>query len=278
MKQWPDVDIPFHKYQAAGNDYIVVDPQQLDGRLEEAHIRLLCNRHYGIGADGVLAGPLACGKCFSLHIYNADGSEAEKSGNGLRIFARFLWDRGYATRYQAVILETPAGRSMVRPVARGSGLEVMMGEVRFTAAEQPGVIEAGGQRFYFYELETGNPHCVIPVAETSAALASKYGPLLETHTRFPRHTNVQFMQMLDNSNLELEIWERGSGYTWSSGSSATAAAAVARKYYNASSSITVHMPGGYLDISLSADNQARLAGPVVHIGTGIMVREALTKS
>ena len=272
----------FSKYHALGNDYLVLNPRDYPNWTEPdpAQIRAICHRNYGLGSDGILWGPLDSPRGdFGLRIFNPDGSEAEKSGNGLRIFSRYLWDHKLATHSEFTI-DTSGG--LVRSTLNESDLSVTveMGRVSFRSMEIP---MSGADRevinepftildreFLLCAATIGNPHCVIPLPEISSAIAYKYGPLLETHAAFPQKTNVQFMQILDRQNIRIEIWERGAGYTLASGSSSSAAAAVAWKLGLVDDQLSVHMPGGTLTIKINSDYLISMSGPVNHVAEGHM--------
>jgi diaminopimelate epimerase len=273
----------FTKYHALGNDYIVIDPKNLPSPLTAAQVKTICHRNFVIGSDGILLGPLPSRKAeFALRIFNPDGSEAEKSGNGLRIFSRYLWDRKRVHGNEFTI-ETLGGLVKATVMERGKMVRVEMGRVSFWSGEIPVTgprrevinepIHLRGQRFNFCAATIGNPHCVLPLPKISAELAKKYGPLLETHLRFPNRINVQFMKVLDRRNIQIEIWERGAGYTLASGSSSSAAAAVAHKLGLCDSKISVHMPGGKIQIEIAGDYSIQMTGAVTKISEGIMVRE-----
>jgi diaminopimelate epimerase len=273
----------FLKYHALGNDYLVMAPEEMAGNLTPEKIRLICHRNYGIGSDGILLGPLESGRCdFGLRIFNPDGSEAEKSGNGLRIFARALWDLQRVSNLPFTV-ETAGGKVTCTVAPEGSAVTVEMGEVRFHSTDIPVAgptrevlneeITVSGRRFTFCAATVGNPHCVILSPDPTPEQARQYGPLIETDARFPNRTNVQFMQVIDPGNIRIEIWERGAGYTLASGSSSTAAAAVARKLGLCGGRISVHMPGGRLDLTISDDFQAVMTGPVTKICEGVIAGE-----
>ncbi|MHC4401420.1 MAG: diaminopimelate epimerase [Planctomycetota bacterium] len=243
----------YTKYHALGNDYIVIRPAELDRELGQDVIRLICHRNYGIGSDGILLGPVDSKTCdFGLRIFNPDGSEAEKSGNGLRIFARSVWDDHLAGN-RSFSVETVGGPVACKIGSDGKGVTVKMGRVSFDSTRIPvegpprealnEEINIEGQAFKFCAATVGNPHCVVLTKYPTSEDARRYGPLIETDSRFPNRTNVQFMEVLDRENIRIEIWERGAGYTLASGSSATAAAAVAHRLGHCGSSIQVHMPG-----------------------------------
>jgi diaminopimelate epimerase len=270
----------FHKYQAVGNDYIVLDPADFPSWQApgEAQIRAICHRNFGVGSDGILWGPLPTQRAdFGLRIFNPDGSEAEKSGNGLRIFSRYLWDQG-RVKGAPFTVDTPGG--IVASTVREDGglVTVEMGSVSFSSARIPvrgparevirEAIEVQGRAFQFTAATIGNPHCVLLVDDLSPELARRYGPDIEVNPIFPNKTNVQFMRVLDRSNIQIEIWERGAGYTLASGSSSSAAAAVANRLGLVDRSVTVHMPGGLIAIEIGDGFSVRMTGTVGRIADG----------
>jgi diaminopimelate epimerase len=268
----------FFKYHALGNDYLVIDPKDFPGPLSPEKIRVICHRNFGVGSDGILWGPLPSKKAgFGLRIFNPDGSEAEKSGNGLRIFSRYLWDHQLVQK-EAFSIETPGGVVQSVVMEEGKTVQVEMGRVSFWSDEIPVAgprrevlgesLEAGGRKFLYCAATIGNPHCVLPLAEVDAGLAKQYGPHLETHPNFPKRINVQFLKVLDRKNIQIEIWERGAGYTLASGSSSSAAAAVAHKLGLCDASITVHMPGGEIAIEIGKDFSILMTGPVTKVCDG----------
>jgi diaminopimelate epimerase len=278
----------FTKYQALGNDYLVIEPQELPGLPGVSQIRRICDRHYGAGSDGILLGPLPSEMAdFGLRIFNPDGSEAEKSGNGLRIFARHLWESGRVEAApHSFSVQTRGGTvrcQVTVPPKRNNGsmqVKVEMGRVSFDSQDilvsgPPRqvineTLQIGGEKLVFCAATLGNPHCVVLRERVSAAEAIRLGPLIEHHAAFPRRTNVQFMQTIDQGNIRIEIWERGAGYTLASGSSSCAAAAVAHRLGLCGTEISVLAPGGRLAVSLSPDWQATLTGPVRKVYTGEM--------
>jgi diaminopimelate epimerase len=273
----------FVKYHGLGNDYIVLDPGDFGNELALAQIRLICHRNYGVGSDGILFGPFETSQCdFALRIYNPDGSEAEKSGNGLRIFSRYLWDKGLVKEEPFTIL-TAGGQVGSQVHAGGRSVTVDMGRVSFDSSQIPvegptrEVINEkmliDGEELVFCAATVGNPHCVILREEASEEEARKWGPLIENDPRFPNRTNVQFMKILDRANIQIEIWERGAGYTLASGSSSSAAAAVARKLGFCDARIAVHMPGGEIDITIEGDYAISMTGPVTRVAEGTLASE-----
>ena len=268
----------FFKYHALGNDYIVLNPADVGGELTSSQIRSICHRNYGIGSDGILFGPFISPQGdFFLRIFNPDGSEAEKSGNGLRIFSRYLWDQGLV-KEEPFIIMTTGGKVTAQVHKGGRNVTVDMGTVSFDSRLIPvegpprevlnEVIVVNAQELHFCAATIGNPHCVILRDEISVEEAQKWGPLIEKDPRFPNRTNVQFMKILDRNNIKIEIWERGAGYTLASGSSSSAAAAVAYKLGLCDSQIAVNMPGGKIEITVSNDFSISMIGPVTKVADG----------
>jgi diaminopimelate epimerase len=273
----------YSKYHGLGNDYIVIHPSELRTELDTEKIRLICHRNFGVGSDGILLGPLDSGSCdFGLRIFNPDGSEAEKSGNGLRIFARYLWD-GNLAKNRAFTVETPGGNVACEIDEAGRGVRVEMGKVSFDSTVIPveGAprevlnerMEIAGLPLVYCAATVGNPHCVILADQPTPEETCRLGPLIETEPRFPNRTNVQFMSVIDRRNIRIEIWERGAGYTLASGSSSTAAAGVAHRLDLCDADITVHMPGGTLEIQFAADFSATMTGPVTKVCDGVISEE-----
>jgi diaminopimelate epimerase len=276
----------FWKYHGLGNDYLVIDPARVGRDLSREEIELICHRNYGPGSDGILWGPLpATDGDFALRIFNPDGSEAEKSGNGLRIFSAFLFDQRLVGT-DPFTIQTLGGKVRSRVHPGGQQIDVEMGTVTFDSTKIPVAgpprqvvnesITVGGETLVFCAASIGNPHCVVPVKEASADFARRIGPLLEVEPRFPNRTNVQFLQILGRNDIRIEIWERGAGYTLASGSSSSAAAAVARRLGHCDRQITVHMPGGTLGITVEDDFSVQMTGPVTRVAQGTIHPDAFS--
>ncbi len=274
----------FHKYHGLGNDYIVIDPEECDREMDIPTIKTLCHRNFGVGSDGILFGPKRVENAFQLKIYNPDGSEAEKSGNGLRIFSRYLWDSG-KVRTDPFVIRTVGGDVTAQVFDNGAVVRVAMGKVSFHADAIPVLGETGdvlnrtmtvrGKKLTYSAATVGNPHCVVTGEPVTPESARELGPLIEVEKRFPNRTNVQFLEVLDRNNIRIEIWERGAGYTLASGSSSSAAAAVARKLGLCDKEITVHMPGGKLQLSFEDDFSVTMTGPVAAVCDGVVREECL---
>jgi diaminopimelate epimerase len=280
----------FFKYHALGNDYLVLDPQHANALPNAEDTVRICHRNFGLGSDGILYGPIATDKAdFGLRIMNPDGSEAEKSGNGLRIFARYLYDIG-KVKNDAFTVDTLGGVVTCKISDGAASITVDMGKVTFAMDHIPldGPEQAdqeigqqltiNGTDYTVYLADIGNPHCVVPLPEISAALACQDGAAIEVDSTFPNRTNVQFLKVIDRHNIQIEIWERGAGYTLASGSSSSAAAAVAHRIGLCDSTITVHMPGGQIAIEIGADYAVRMTGPATRVADMIFDPEALSFS
>jgi len=303
---------PFYKYHALGNDYIVLDAADWHQPPTPEQVRYLCDRHRGVGGDGVLWGPAvprgpgAQGasdqgtgplaervqgdqRPFGLRLFNPDGQEFEKSGNGVRIFARYLWDRRLPAGPDFVI-HTPGGLVLAHVLdPSGSRIRLEMGQVSFHSQAIPvsgpprEVVEeeltVAGRVWRITAVTVGNPHCVVFLdaqpAETarelgslSAELAQRWGPELERLPLYPRRTNVQFAEVIDDHRVRMEIWERGAGYTLASGTSSCAVAAAAIRTGRCASPVTVQMPGGEMVVEIGADWSASLVGMVEPVCAG----------
>lgn len=264
----------FHKYHGLGNDYLVCH-RSVATQLTNEQIRILCHRHYGIGSDGLL---IDSGDSINptLRIINPDGSEAEKSGNGLRIYARYLFDIG-RVNHLPFWVHTAGGDVRCQVNEDKHQVQVDMGRANFNPAALPALVDLPEALNYPLSLaeETlsvslvsmGNPHCVVSVAQLDLAQVHRLGPQIEHHPLFPKRTNVQLVEVIDRNTLRIGIWERGAGFTMASGSSSCAAASVMRKLNQVGDKVTVHMPGGQLQISFSDDFQVSMLGPVHKIAS-----------
>jgi len=272
------MDIHFKKYQGLGNDYLVIDPNVHEIKLTPDAIRLICDRHFGIGSDGILYGPIKGGNNLSVRIFNPDGSEAEKSGNGLRIFAKYLFEKGYVKKKDFSI-DTLGGIVEAQIKDDTANLiKINMGKISFLSTEIPvkgkerdvvdEELDIKGIKYKVTCLSIGNPHCVIPMQDINEQKARELGPLVENHEMFPNRINMQLLKILDRANIEIEIWERGAGYTLASGSSSCAAAGAAHKLGMVDETVNVKMPGGELLVEISPDKHVHLTGPVEGVFEG----------
>ena len=280
--------IPFAKGHGLGNDYIVMEEAKLPAALTERAIVRVCDRNWGVGSDGILLLVPTRRADFGLRIFNPDGSEAEKSGNGLRIFAKYLWDHGHARGKKAFTVDTKGGIvecTCHERDGRVNFVTVEMGTATFRAPEIPmngpdrDVVSvplqlADGTTLTATAVSVGNPHCVIFVDRLDESQTRRLGPLVERHAAFPQRTNVQFARVAARDTVDILIWERGAGYTLASGSSSCGAAAAAVKNgLCGHGRVTVRMPGGTLIIEVRPDWSLRLEGPVEEVYTGTLSEE-----
>lgn len=280
----------FYKYHALGNDYLVLDPKDSPTPLEGSDCVKVCHRNYGLGSDGILYGPEKSGRAdFRLRIYNPDASEAEKSGNGLRIFSRYLFDTGRVKEDRPFTVDTLGGVVECVVSQGGKFITVEMGRVTFVSEEIPvsgparevinEEFEILGQKYKYCCASVGNPHCVLPMDSVSPELARRLGPEIENNTKlFPNRINVQFLKVLDRNNIQIEIWERGAGYTLASGSSSSAAAAVSHKLGLTDPKISVHTQGGIINIEIKPDFSITMSGPATRVGVFEMDKEVLEQN
>jgi diaminopimelate epimerase len=271
----------FEKYHALGNDYLVLHPDECPELFDKEKIRLVCHRNFGLGSDGILYGPLETDVAdFKLRILNPDGSEAEKSGNGLRIFCYYLWDQGQVEENKPFTIDTLGGIVTCEVGTDAKVISVEMGKVTFISNEIPvngasrevinETLDLGDKQFTYCAASVGNPHCVIPLDEISEKLAKEIGPLVENHKNFPNRINMQLLKVIDRNTIQIEIWERGAGYTLASGSSSSAAASVAYKLGLCDKDITVRMPGGEIGIKIADDFSVNMKGPATRVGTMVL--------
>ncbi len=280
--------VDFYKYHGLGNDYIVIDPNKpnFNLKLNEENIKLICHRNLGIGSDGILFGPIIKDDKLSFQIFNPDGSEAEKSGNGIRIFALYVHDMGYIkeTKFD---LYTKGGKVGIELLDLKSNLiKVAIGQYSFLSEKIPMNIDSKevlnheinllGEKEVINCVNIGNPHCVLIKKNVTKDLAKKLGPLLENHTLFPNKINVQFVQILDRNNIKIEIWERGAGYTLASGTSSSAASCVAYKLDFVDKNVTVHMKGGEVKVEI-VNEEIFLTGEVARVSYGHFAKDFAKK-
>lgn len=279
--------LTLEKYHGLGNDYFIYDVNKNDITLTEERVKLLCNRHFGMGADGILEGPFTTESGIEVHIWNPDGSRTAISGNGIRIFAKYLKDASYVQK-KTFHINTGDGQVEVCYLnEEGSRLRVSMGKVTFWSDEIPMIGERrevinedmvlGNGLYPATCCSVGNPHCVIPMREISKELVEKIGIQAETARYFPNRVNTQIMKVIDENNIQIEIFERGAGYTNASGTGACAAAAVAYKLGVTNNGVMVHMPGGTLQIEVSEDWETYMTGDVSYIGSMSLGSEFIEK-
>jgi diaminopimelate epimerase len=277
---WPAVD--FEKWQALGNDYLIIERAALPFELTEPRIRALCASHTGVSADGILllSEPDAPGFVARLRIFNPDGSEAELSGNGAREAVLYLRRRGWTDR-DSFSIQTAAGE--IRPtITSATTCRLDLGRVRLRSDDYPegasdgaGELTAGGRRWDFQHVQVGNPQCAIRVdaADELAVLdLPAIGGAIEHHALFPNRTNVSWYAVLDSARIRARIFERGVGETSASGTGATGAA-VAHVLHGGDSPVTVVLDGGELEVEVGEDLHVTLTGWAMPVFRGTLAED-----
>ena len=291
----------FSKMQGVGNDFVMVDCLGTSGADTQETVRghaiLLCDRRFGVGADGVIlvlpasaptvTGVETAGPRFRMVMYNPDGSEAEMCGNGIRCFAKFLVDRGHAGEETHLAVETGAGLLYVDVIKDGLGkvstVRVDMGEpvldpkrIPTTLTETDTAInvplEVGGTVLRFTAVSMGNPHAVTFVDSVAHFPVGQIGPLVENHPAFPRRTNTEFVEIVSQTETRFRVWERGAAETLACGTGACASVVAGSLNGLTGRNVTVHLPGGDLWIEWSeADNHVYMTGPAADVFEGDIV-------
>ena len=273
----------FSTWQGLGNKYIVLHHEEIPFELTPERVRLLCDRDFGIGSDGILVvGPQLADDRFGLRIFNPDGSEAEMCGNGVRMVARKLRMEGSITG-DRVVLETGAGE-IVPVLQDGYRVRVDMGIARFGGEKlsyfQGDAVEekltTAGRTFQFTFVDVGNPHAVIRSPwPLELVPLHEVGPVIEEHKFFPRKANVEFVVPIDKHNAKIRVWERGVGETRACGTGATATAVALVRTGVCESPVTVELPGGKLEVEVGADWRVHMTGPAEEIYHGDLSLEFL---
>jgi diaminopimelate epimerase len=271
--------IEFVKYHGLGNDFILIDNRQSpEPCLSPEQAVLWCDRHFGIGADGVIfALPGQAGTDYTMRIFNSDGSEPEMCGNGIRCMARFVADlEGTdANKPDAVYkIQTLAGLITPKLLA-GDRVRVDMGLPRLLAAEIPTTLAAPDQKVIGRSLEAagqsmGNPHCITFVEEVAAIPLAAIGTQFEHHSAFPQRTNLEFIQVVSRDYLKMRVWERGAGITLACGTGACAALVAGVLTDRCDRQATIELPGGNLEIEWSADQHLYMTGAAQRVFSGKM--------
>ena len=273
----------FVKYHGLGNDFILVDNrQQSEPMITPEQAILWCDRHFGIGADGVIfALPGQADTDYAMRIFNSDGSEPEMCGNGIRCLARFIADLEGANAKEIYRIHTLAGVIIPKLEANGQ-VTVDMGFPRLLAAEIPTTLAAADQQVVNQPLEAagkswqvtcvsmGNPHCITFVEDVAAISLEAIGPQFEHHPTFPQRTNTEFIEVVSRDYLKMRVWERGAGITLACGTGACAALAAGVLNGLCDRRATVELPGGCLEIEWSeVDQRLYMTGPAQQVFSGV---------
>ncbi|GAB6184239.1 diaminopimelate epimerase [Thermodesulfovibrio hydrogeniphilus] len=268
--------IDFVKMHGLGNDFIMIDCLKQELPEPEKFALKYCDRRFGIGADQLLLLYPSQKADFKMRIFNADGSEVEMCGNGIRCFAKYIWDRGLSDK-EVLEVETLAG--IIRPKKVGELVQVDMGTPEFNPEKIP--VDAKGQKAFdlLFEIagwhtkincvSMGNPHAVIFLDEDPKNFAvAKYGPLIEHHPIFPKRTNVEFVYVKNPDEIIMRVWERGAGETLACGTGACATAVAAMVKGLTEKKVTVHLLGGDLIIEWAEDGHVYMTGPAEEVFEG----------
>lgn len=286
------INILFSKMHGLGNDYVVIDESQIECISENKKSELvveLCRRGFSVGADGVIfVAPATRDGDIKFRIFNADGSEAEMCGNGIRCFSKFVYDNGIM-RQEKMKVETLAGIKVVEMSINNGKMEsckVDMGKATFKTDEIPmdvaenefvdKFLKVEGQPMQMTALSVGNPHAVIFVEDAGEVDLSKWGPAIENHPVFPQRTNVHFVEVVSPQEIIMTTWERGAGPTLACGTGATSCVIAGNKLEKLDESVLVHLPGGELQIDVYQDGKdfgAFMEGDAVLVFDGIMVMD-----
>ena len=262
--------LPFEKMHGLGNDFILLEKRNLPNTVDEkALAKHLCNRNFGIGADGIIIVDLSSSKDadFAWGYYNSDGSEAEMCGNGMRCFAKYVFERGFIDS-TTFLVQTKAG--IISPSIEPDGsVTVNMGKpkVKEKLKEE---LKIDGETIYFTYVEMGNPHCVIFMDnEVKDEILFTLGPKIENHKLFPNKTNVEFVNVINNNEIKCRVWERGAGATLACGTGASAVLVAAHLNDLTMNEAVVSLPGGVLRVKWDKDkNNVYLNGPTSFVFTG----------
>ncbi|MEW8507323.1 MAG: diaminopimelate epimerase [Candidatus Thiodiazotropha sp.] len=272
------MNLHFTKMHGLGNDFVVIDAVNQSAELSTATLKLLADRHFGIGCDQILLieSPVNADTDFHYRIFNADGSEVEACGNGARCFARYVTDKGLSTKSE-IAVGTLAGKIYLRLLDNGM-VEVDMGipvfdppSIPFTAEQQADSypLDVAGQQHKLSVLSMGNPHAVMLVPSVDQAEVATLGPIIENHPRFPQRTNAGFMEIIGPSEIRLRVYERGSGETLACGSGACAAVVAGRRLGLLNAEVTAHLLGGDLMVKWHSEGQSVLIeGPAETVYEG----------
>ena len=278
----------FVKSHGLGNEYVVLDSENITFELTPKVIKKICNVNFGIGSDGVLLKESSDRADVGLRIFNPDGSEAEKSGNGLRIFCKYIFDYGFVSRRQFTV-ETKGGivnADIVEVRNRKATLiTVDMGRAEFRSSLIPTnfhteevddeAVEVNGTKYLVNCVSMGNPHCVVVKDHLDLDEIRKVGPMIEHYPMFPNRINVQFAQVVNRHEARILIWERGAGFTLASGTSSCAVACVLHKKGLIDSKVLIRCLGGDLKIQISRDWEVRMTGKIRQICSGVLDNELL---
>lgn len=268
-------DIQFVKMQGTGNDFVLVDQRPgIENIIAEDELpdaaKKICDRHFGVGADGLILVLPSDRADYRMRIFNPDESEAEMCGNGIRCFTRYVWENAEEKK-DVISVETLAGIMVPAPIVEADsfvGVEVDMGEPSVEAVKEPLKIE--NLDYSINKISMGNPHCVIFVEDLQSVRIKEIGPIIENLPQFPNRTNVEFVQVLNDKEITVKVWERGAGETLACGTGACASVVAASLNGLAGKKVVAHLPGGNISIEWAQDNHILMRGPAEKVFEGII--------
>jgi len=272
--------IKFVKMHGLGNDFVMIDSRKKPTPGLAKKAAAICDRRFGVGCDQLIEILPSKKADWRMRIFNADGGEVEMCGNGIRAFAKYLWDRKDRKIHSKgwISVETLAG--IIKPVMRKKGMvEVDMGEPILDGRQIPTTFDgpvkdaplvAGGVEYRITAVSMGNPHCVIFTDDVDKVELEKVGPLIERHEAFPRRINVEFVQVTGKGRVKARVWERGSGITLACGTGACAVAVASALHGKTGRKTQVDLPGGSLVIEWTKENRVLMTGPATEVFSGVM--------
>lgn len=273
-------ELSFFKFQGTGNDFVIIDEIDKSYDLKPEEIKKICNRHFGVGADGLILAQDSHGADFKMIFFNPDGTQAQMCGNGIRCLAKYLFDHG-RTEKNRFVIETQAGFRMISlEVTEGKArsVKVNMGQPNFIAKIVPATVPTdefinqpltvNGRELKATILSLGNPHCVVFVDDLATFPIADIGGKVENLPIFPERVNIEFAQLVSRNEIDLKVWERGAGLTLACGTGACATLVAAVKNGLSERRVRVNLPGGSLDIHWAESDNVYLSGPAEQVFSG----------
>lgn len=270
--------LKFTKMHGLGNDFVMLDlrKKKFPGLRKKA--KLICDRHFGVGCDQIITIEPSKKADYKMRIFNADGSEVEMCGNGIRCFAKYLWDRKDSKIRKKKFLDVETNAGIIRPsIVKKDMVEVDMGEAILDGPAIPTTFKAkvinkpirvGWNKYKITALSMGNPHCVIFTDSVDNIDLEEIGPKIEHMPIFPSRVNVEFVEVINSKRVKARVWERGSGITLACGTGACAVAVAAHLNGHTGRKVRVDLPGGALNIEWTKNNRVLMTGPAAEVYSG----------
>lgn len=259
----------FTKFQGLGNDFVLIDgrKEKLEGRDLASLAINICDRHFGVGADGLLIVWPSQKAHYRMQIFNPDGSEAEMCGNGIRCFAKYVYETDHLSE-EVISVETIAGIILPAVILKNGKVVAVEVDMGVPQKIENSKLKIQNFEFDIQEISMGNPHAVIFTEDLTRINLSEIGPLIENHPHFPQRTNVEFVKLISEKEIEVIVWERGVGETLACGTGACAAVVATHQAKKTERRVLVHLPGGNLDIEWAEDNHVLMRGPAEKVFEG----------